>query len=287
MPTLGLGPRLPHRRPGAQRPAGLRLRRPRRRPGQARRSPDRARRDRRRSCCGLPGVVARRRRRPLHESRATSCWSATSPSTRRTTRPPPSRLLRARLPAALVPRLAVVDDLPTRTSGKVDRDALPWPLPGHEPARLGLRGHGRRGSRSCGSTCSAPMATVPRATTSSTSAAAASPPPRWSRCCASATPRSRSATSTTTRRSARSPTALDDLGTRHRQPTATSVRPDAAQDPGRAGRWRPRRCGRCAGPRWLTWLVLAASVVGAGVGPGLAADVPVVVAGPGRRRGAS
>ena len=34
------------------------------------------------------------------------------------------------LPAALVPLLAVVDDLPTRTSGKVDRDALPWPLPG-------------------------------------------------------------------------------------------------------------------------------------------------------------
>lgn len=38
--------------------------------------------------------------------------------------------LRAAMPAALVPRLAVVDTLPTRTSGKVDRDALPWPLPG-------------------------------------------------------------------------------------------------------------------------------------------------------------
>lgn len=36
--------------------------------------------------------------------------------------------LRTRLPAALVPVLAVVDDIPTRTSGKVDRDALPWPL---------------------------------------------------------------------------------------------------------------------------------------------------------------
>lgn len=34
------------------------------------------------------------------------------------------------LPAALVPRLAVVETLPTKTSGKVDRDALPWPLPG-------------------------------------------------------------------------------------------------------------------------------------------------------------
>lgn len=38
--------------------------------------------------------------------------------------------LRAELPAALVPLLAPVDSLPTRTSGKVDRDALPWPLPG-------------------------------------------------------------------------------------------------------------------------------------------------------------
>ena len=37
-------------------------------------------------------------------------------------------LLRHRLPAPLVPRLAVVDELPTRTSGKVDRDALPWPI---------------------------------------------------------------------------------------------------------------------------------------------------------------
>ncbi|MFG2713184.1 Pls/PosA family non-ribosomal peptide synthetase [Streptomyces goshikiensis] len=37
--------------------------------------------------------------------------------------------LRAELPAALVPLLAPVAELPTRTSGKVDRDALPWPLP--------------------------------------------------------------------------------------------------------------------------------------------------------------
>ncbi|MEE1783733.1 amino acid adenylation domain-containing protein [Streptomyces sp. SP17BM10] len=37
--------------------------------------------------------------------------------------------LRAELPAALVPLLAPVDSLPTRTSGKVDRNALPWPLP--------------------------------------------------------------------------------------------------------------------------------------------------------------
>ncbi|MGC4813674.1 Pls/PosA family non-ribosomal peptide synthetase [Micromonospora sp. DT228] len=36
--------------------------------------------------------------------------------------------IREQLPAALVPLLAVVDELPTRTSGKVDRAALPWPL---------------------------------------------------------------------------------------------------------------------------------------------------------------
>ncbi|TDT95702.1 non-ribosomal peptide synthetase-like protein [Streptomyces sp. 846.5] len=36
--------------------------------------------------------------------------------------------LRAELPAAMVPLLALVEDLPVRTSGKVDRNALPWPL---------------------------------------------------------------------------------------------------------------------------------------------------------------
>ncbi|MFF5207236.1 Pls/PosA family non-ribosomal peptide synthetase [Streptosporangium sp. NPDC000396] len=40
--------------------------------------------------------------------------------------------LRDALPAALVPRIALVDALPTRTSGKIDRDALPWPLPTSE-----------------------------------------------------------------------------------------------------------------------------------------------------------
>ena len=40
--------------------------------------------------------------------------------------------LRAALPAALVPLLAPVESLPTRTSGKVDRAALPWPLPGSQ-----------------------------------------------------------------------------------------------------------------------------------------------------------
>ena len=37
--------------------------------------------------------------------------------------------LRETLPGPLVPRLVEVDTLPTRTSGKIDRDALPWPMP--------------------------------------------------------------------------------------------------------------------------------------------------------------
>ncbi|MGV9561454.1 Pls/PosA family non-ribosomal peptide synthetase [Streptomyces sp. NPDC003480] len=48
--------------------------------------------------------------------------------------------LRAELPAALVPLLAPVDDLPTRTSGKVDRNALPWPLEGLEGPAARLYG---------------------------------------------------------------------------------------------------------------------------------------------------
>ncbi|PXY19285.1 Pls/PosA family non-ribosomal peptide synthetase [Prauserella muralis] len=47
-------------------------------------------------------------------------------------------LLRERLPAALVPLLAVVDALPTRTSGKVDRAALPWPLATVDSGATGL-----------------------------------------------------------------------------------------------------------------------------------------------------
>lgn len=44
--------------------------------------------------------------------------------------------LRERLPAAAVPRIAVVETIPVRTSGKVDRDALPWPLTAGAEAEL-------------------------------------------------------------------------------------------------------------------------------------------------------
>jgi non-ribosomal peptide synthetase-like protein len=49
--------------------------------------------------------------------------------------------LAEQLPAALVPRLVRVDELPTRTSGKVDRAALPWPPPGGDSEQAsGLSG---------------------------------------------------------------------------------------------------------------------------------------------------
>ncbi|MGZ7497441.1 Pls/PosA family non-ribosomal peptide synthetase [Corynebacterium sp. ZY180755] len=42
------------------------------------------------------------------------------------------------MPAALVPRIHVMDDLPVTTSGKVDKKVLPWPLPGVEVDTEGL-----------------------------------------------------------------------------------------------------------------------------------------------------
>ena len=65
--------------------------------------------------------------------------------------------LRAELPAALVPLLAPVDDLPTRTSGKVDRNALPWPLrgPGDRRRRRSSCTAPRPGSPSSGARSSA------------------------------------------------------------------------------------------------------------------------------------
>ena len=50
--------------------------------------------------------------------------------------------LRETLPGSMVPLLAVVDDIPSRTSGKVDREALPWPVGdvGGAPDGSGLSG---------------------------------------------------------------------------------------------------------------------------------------------------
>ncbi|ALJ19892.1 Pls/PosA family non-ribosomal peptide synthetase [Microbacterium sp. No. 7] len=48
--------------------------------------------------------------------------------------------LAATLPAPLIPLLAVMDDLPVRTSGKVDKAALPWPLTDTDAADSTLTG---------------------------------------------------------------------------------------------------------------------------------------------------
>ncbi len=53
--------------------------------------------------------------------------------------------LRETMPAAMVPRLAQVDAIPTKTSGKVDRDALPWPLAGGDSAAGGPHLEGTAG----------------------------------------------------------------------------------------------------------------------------------------------
>ena len=42
------------------------------------------------------------------------------------------------MPRALIPRLCVLDELPVTTSGKVDKKALPWPLPGANVQAEGL-----------------------------------------------------------------------------------------------------------------------------------------------------
>ena len=44
------------------------------------------------------------------------------------------------LPAPLIPLLAIVDDLPVRTSGKVDKAALPWPLDSGDAGESSLSG---------------------------------------------------------------------------------------------------------------------------------------------------
>jgi non-ribosomal peptide synthetase-like protein len=58
--------------------------------------------------------------------------------------PEASALLRATLPSALVPMLTRCDEIPVRTSGKVDRLALPWPLSGGEAQETTMPGRAAR-----------------------------------------------------------------------------------------------------------------------------------------------
>ena len=77
----------------------------------------------------------------------------------------------------------VVDELPTRTSGKVDRDALPWPPPGGRRRRTNPIWAARwAGWPGCGATCSARRSTGPRPTSSRSAAARWPPRSSWPRC---------------------------------------------------------------------------------------------------------
>jgi hypothetical protein len=109
--------------------------------------------------------------------------------------------LTRRLPAALVQRIVVLADLPTRTSGKVDRKALPWPVDVPAQSRWTAP---PAGSPSSGSRFSAlPSAST---TTSSRPVGPAWPPPSWSRCYARDAPACRWPRSTSARPCGRWPT---------------------------------------------------------------------------------
>ncbi len=152
-------------------------------------------------------------------------------------------LLAEQLPAALVPRLVRVDELPTRTSGKVDRDALPWPPPGGATASGPPISAARRaGWPRCGGICSARRSTG-RRPTSSPWAAARLPRHNWSPRCGSAIRRSPWLTSTTIRGSGRSPGS------------STSWKNHRMWSSGWYARRRDwpssrRSCCRCRWPRW-------------------------------------
>ena len=96
---------------------------------------------------GLPGRHRCSRRGPHHEGGQPA--PGRLPHGRRAVRRPQPQSPRfaTQMPAAMVPRLVVVDDIPTRTSGKVDRDALPWPPPQQETPRGGRSRRNRRPGR--------------------------------------------------------------------------------------------------------------------------------------------
>ena len=86
---------------------------------------------------------------------------------------------RETLPAALVPLLAVVDELPVRTSGKVDKAALPWPLRRDRTADdSALTGTAALARPSSGRGARLPVRST-RTPTSSSSAADRSRPRSW------------------------------------------------------------------------------------------------------------
>ena len=182
------------------------------------------------------------------------------------------------LPAALVPLLAIVDDLPTRTSGKVDRAALPWPLPGHRRRRPSgrARRHRRRGSPS-GGRGPRRHRHRPSTTTSSSSAAAASPPPNSCRPCASATREvDRRRHLRRTPGSGPSPTASTTRGDGRARRAARGPA-DPAADPAAQTAAHPRRCRRSSGLRWLRVSLTLTNLLAAFAAAPVGSDRLVVV----------
>ena len=101
------------------------------RPGQGRRAADRARGDRQRTARAPRGEWSGGGGKPSDAGNRllVGYVTATGDFDPRAA----AEQLRRTAPAAMVPRIAVVDTLPTRTSGKIDREALPWLLPVTRP----------------------------------------------------------------------------------------------------------------------------------------------------------
>ena len=183
--------------------------------------------------------------------------SATSPSTTGSTSDAARRTLRARLPAALVPRLAVVDDA---AHPDVRARSTATPCRGRCPVRrprprgtARARGHGgldrralarrarRRRHRPAddffdlggGSLTAAQLVSRLRERFPEVTVADLYEHPTVGRA-----GRRRSTTM-----------AAPSVTRPNRR-----VRPDAVEDPGRPGRLAPSRCGSVSGLRWLTWV---------------------------------
>ena len=256
-----LGPRLPQRRPrGSTTPTGLLFVGPRRRPGEARRPAHRARRGRRRAAGAArrsPAAAA-----AVQHDRGRQPGARRLPRRRRPRlrpRPPPGAARRSCRPRSC-PLLAVVDELPTRTSGKVDRAALPWPLPGATPGPTPASGprHRRPGWPSGGREVLGAAVGGPDDDFFELGGGSLAAAQLVSALRRRYPAGRRSPTSTPTPASVRMAERLDELA------ASASRRPDPeARD---AGAPTPRRtqllltvltlaCRRSSGLRWLVWLL--------------------------------
>ena len=276
-PSLGWDARLPQRRRGPRRARGAGVPRPRRRAGQARRAPHRAGRGRRRAA-GAARRAAAPRRRCAAPRPATRCSSATSCRRDGFDR----RRRRGGCASGCRPRWCRcwpwwTSCRPARP-GKVDRDALPWPLHAaacradraltatEELARRGLGRDPRRRRHRPEGRLLHPRRRQPHRR----AAGRADPRPGTRRC--------RSTTSTCNPRLGALAAQLDAL-----EPADTGPRPDVARSPRRTGVLQALLIVPLLAVVGLRWTAVAAALVDRrrldGWSPG--ADRAVVVA---RRR---